>query len=184
MAGVRKAAKGAAPVFRARVRRLYGESPLHLLVLLTSFVICCYAGVLLLEEDDWGGILIWFVGAAVLHDLVLVPLYALLDRGVRSALGRRRPAPARKAVNYVRVPAAVSLLLLLVYWPLVTRASPSYEAATGLDIGVFLGRWLLITAALFVASALWLGWRTWYGRRTRARHDPPRPTGTRPPAPR
>ncbi|MFJ1597299.1 hypothetical protein [Streptomyces sp. NPDC088261] len=178
MAGVRRTVREAASAAGARVRRVYGESPLQLIVLLTSFVICCYAGVLLLGRDDWGGILIWFVGAAVLHDLVLVPLYALLDRGVRSAL-RRRPSLPRTAVNYVRVPAAVSLLLLLVYWPLVTRASPSYEPATGLDIGVFLGRWLLITAALFVASALWLGWRTWYGRRARAqvRRGAPRRTG-------
>jgi hypothetical protein len=162
MAGVR----GAATAAGARFRRLYGESPLHLLILLTSFVICCYAGVILLEEDDWGGILIWFVGAAVLHDLVLVPLYTLLDRAVRAGLGLR-PSVPRTGVNYVRVPAFVSLLLLLVYWPLVTRASAPYEPATRLDITVFLGRWLLITAALFGASALWLVWRMWRGRRPR-----------------
>ncbi|MFF2527106.1 hypothetical protein [Streptomyces liangshanensis] len=163
MAGVRGTARQAASAAGARVRRWYGESPFHLVVLLTSFVICCYAGVRLLGEDDWGGILLWFVGAAVLHDLVLLPLYSLLDRAVRAALGRR-PSLPRTAVNLVRVPAAVSLLLLLVYWPLVTRSSAPYEEATGLDIGVFLGRWLLITAALFAASALWLGWRTWRGR--------------------
>ncbi|MFF1417794.1 hypothetical protein [Streptomyces sp. NPDC058280] len=145
---------------RRRFRRLYGESPLQLLLLLASFALCAYAGIRLLK-GDWLFILLWFVGAAVLHDLVLVPLYALGDRAVRSVL-RPRGAVPRTAVHHVRVPAAVSLLLLLVYWPLVLRTSRrTYEADTRLTIDVFLGRWLLITAALFALSAVWLVIRLW-----------------------
>jgi hypothetical protein len=105
------------------------------------------------------------VGAALLHDLALVPLYALGDRAVQAALrsGRPRPLP-RTAVNHVRVPAFVSLLLLLVYWPLVLRHASPYPSATALSIDVYLGRWLLITAVLFAASAAWLVWRLWRER--------------------
>ncbi|MFC9653325.1 MULTISPECIES: hypothetical protein [unclassified Streptomyces] len=144
---------------RRRFRRLYGESPGQLLLLLASFALCGYAGVRLLA-GDWPLILLWFVGAAVLHDLVLVPLYSLGDRAVRALSRPRRPVP-RVGVNHVRVPAFLSLLLLLVYWPLVLRTPEPYEPATGLDIDVFLGRWLLITAALFLLSAGWLLVRTW-----------------------
>ncbi|MGW2509673.1 hypothetical protein ACWC0A_09630 [Streptomyces scopuliridis] len=145
---------------RRRFRRLYGESPGQLLLLLASFALCGYAGIRLLA-GDWPLILLWFVGAAVLHDLVLVPLYSLGDRAVRATLARRRRPVPRAGVNYVRVPAFLSLLLLLVYWPLVLRSPAPYEPDTRLDIDVFLGRWLLISAALFAVSAGWLLVRTW-----------------------
>jgi len=42
----------------------------------------------------WQSILVWFLGAVVLHDLVLFPLYALADRahtaGVHGLRRRRR----------------------------------------------------------------------------------------------
>ncbi|MFJ3171994.1 hypothetical protein ACIPJK_14570 [Streptomyces roseus] len=148
---------------RARVngalafRRRYGASPLHLLLVLASFALAAYAGVRLLKGDTLG-VALWFVGAALLHDLVLLPLYAVTDRaaqylfreGAGAAEGSR---PTRPSVNYVRVPAFVSGLLLLVWWPLILRRVGHYTAATGLPADVFLGHWLLITAALFAASA-------------------------------
>ncbi|MFD5704301.1 hypothetical protein ACFWJH_40635, partial [Streptomyces lasiicapitis] len=78
-----------------RLRRWYGAGPLHLLLLLASFVLALYAGVRLLA-DDWFMVAVWFVGAALLHDLVLVPVYAAADRAVTALLGRhdrRPPAP-------------------------------------------------------------------------------------------
>jgi hypothetical protein len=59
------------------------------------------------------------------------------------------------------VPAFVSLLLLLVYWPLISQDPGNYTADTALTPGVFLGRWLLITAALFGVSALLFAVRLW-----------------------
>ena len=44
----------------------------------------------------------------ILHDLVLLPAYSALDRLARVAV--------RGAINYVRVPAGLSLLMLLVFW--------------------------------------------------------------------
>ncbi|MFE3599393.1 hypothetical protein ACFXP3_16355 [Streptomyces sp. NPDC059096] len=147
--------RSAAEVFRA----VYGESPLHLVVLLASFALCGYALVGLLR-DDWPAVLVWFVGGALLHDLVLVPLYTGADWLTHRTLGRRRRR-SWKDINWLRVPFLLSLLLLLVYWPLVLRDSPGYERATALSTDVFLGRWLLISAVLFAATGVVLVIRRW-----------------------
>ncbi len=150
---------------RALLRRRYGAGPLHLVLLAASFALAGYAGVRLLA-GDWLGVTLWFVGAALIHDLVLVPLYAAVDLALRRGLGRRRPA----SVNYVRVPAFLSGLLLLMWFPLIARPR-RYEPASGLSPDVFLGNWLLTTAALFLLSALWWAVRTLRLRRraTKAR---------------
>jgi hypothetical protein len=130
-------------------RRLPLGSPLQLLLLSCSFALSAYAGVRLLE-GDWFQVALWFVGAALLHDLVLLPLYAAADRALVRAAGERR-----RRVGFVRVPAALSLLLLLVWFPLISgQVSARYGAATGLSADRFLARWLLLTAVLFGASAL------------------------------
>ncbi|MEV0371644.1 hypothetical protein AB0I10_17745 [Streptomyces sp. NPDC050636] len=149
--------------------------------MLGSFALTGYAGLRLLAGEHWPLVVVWFVGAALLHDLVLLPLYALADRAVRrvtAGTGRHRAWTL-----YVRVPAALSGLLLLVWFPLIAGSAGArssagtegtegsagsavrgsaahYEAATGLPGDVFLSRWLLITAGLFALSALWLLWRT------------------------
>ncbi|MEV8626160.1 hypothetical protein [Streptomyces sp. NPDC051079] len=163
------------PSFRTAFRRRYGASPLHLLLVLASFALACYAGLRMLEGDTLG-VAVWFVGAALLHDLVLLPLYACTDLAVQRVLGHRpakAPGRPRIGVNHVRVPAFVSGVLLLVYWPLILRQVGHYSAATGLPADTFLGRWLLITADLFAASAAVLAVRSWNGgkdrRKARAR---------------
>jgi len=141
------------------VRTRYGASPLHLLLVLCSFALTGYAGVRLLKGDTLG-VVLWFLGAALVHDLLFLPLYTLTDRALRALPGIAPVAVGdtgaadRGAVNHLRVPAFLSLLLLLVWCPLVLGLSAPYTAYTGLDAGVFWGRWLLITAALFGISAL------------------------------
>lgn len=131
-------------------------SPLQLLLLACSFALAGYAGVRLLA-DDWAGVALWIVGAALLHDLVLLPLYAGADRVVVRALGA---VGRREWAMYVRVPAALSCLLLLVWFPLISgMADRRYRLATGLSPDGFLARWLLITAVLFGGSALLLALR-------------------------
>ena len=144
-------------------RREYGPcvrgavgSPLRLLLLAGSFALAGYAGVRLLA-GDWFGVALWFVGAALVHDLVLLPLYALADRALVRAFGT---FGRRGWVQYVRVPAALSILLLLVWFPLVSgQVARGYEASTGLSGDRFLARWLLITAVLFGGSAVLLVFR-------------------------
>jgi hypothetical protein len=140
------------------VTRRYGAKPLHLLAVLASLAICAYALSRVFQLlPDPANFALWFGGAIVAHDLVLYPLYALL--GLLAHVGLRRPAPSTPlriaALNHVRVPALLSGLLLLVWFPLVTgRAPGSFRRATGLASGVYLDRWLLISAALFAGSAL------------------------------
>lgn len=99
---------------------------------------------------------IWFVGAIVVHDAVLLPAYTLADRLLIQATRRSRGADHRPPlpwINHVRVPALLSGLLLLVWFPLVLRLSPSYQRATGRSDAPYLWRWLAITAALAALSA-------------------------------
>ncbi|MGK5694339.1 hypothetical protein ACSNOJ_15790 [Streptomyces sp. URMC 128] len=139
-------------------------SPFQLLLLACSFALAAYAGVRLLA-GDWFGVALWFVGAALLHDLVLLPLYAALDRAVVRGFGAHR-----EWVPYVRVPAALSGLLLLVWFPLIGgMVERRYRSATGLPADVFLARWLLITAVLFGGSALLLAVRLLRVRRAAKR---------------
>lgn len=140
-------------------RGIYGEPPRHLVILLLSFAVCGYALVRLLRTE-WLSVVEWVVGAAILHDLVLVPLYGGGDWLLHKALRAR--APRLPVVNHLRVPAFLSLLTLLVYWPLITQdAGAGYRRATGLSAAVFWQRWVLITAVLFALSGALLALRAW-----------------------
>ncbi|MFF5480166.1 hypothetical protein ACFY5C_22885 [Streptomyces sp. NPDC012935] len=128
-------------------------SPLQILLLACSFALAGYAGLRLLD-GEWFEIVLWFVGAAILHDLVLVPLYGAADRALLRGF---EAADRRSWMPYVRVPAALSLLLLLVWFPLITsRVADRYAGVTGMSTDTFLARWLLITAVLFGSSAVLL----------------------------
>jgi len=136
------------------LRSTYGAGPLHLLALLGSFALAGAAALQVAPDPLRLRYLAWFVGAVVLHDLVLFPLYAVLDRSA-GALVRRRRAAAPGSVNFVRVPALLSGLLLLVFAPSVLRRSePAYSAASGLTQEPYLLRWLLVSAVLFLGSAV------------------------------
>ncbi|MBX7554439.1 hypothetical protein K1Y78_42535 [Streptomyces sp. tea 10] len=138
----------------ARFARWYGSGPLHLLVLVASFALTGYAMVRLFAVRPWE-VAIWFVGAAILHDLILLPLYSLADLSALSVLRHRAAGGPRVPwINYLRVPAFLSGLLLLVWFPLVLRLAVPYAGDTGLSDSVYLGRWLAITGVLFAASAM------------------------------
>ena len=131
-----------------RFHRLYGASSLHLAGTLASFAVAGYAAWQLLGSRPVA-VLVWLVGAALVHDLVLAPLYLTLDRAGRG--WGARPW----WWGHVRFPAALALLLLLVWAPQITRRGEgTYRAATGLDQSGYLGHWLAVTVGLFVLSAV------------------------------
>jgi hypothetical protein len=93
------------------------------------------------------GIATWLVAAVIVHDLVALPLYAGADRAARLAL--------RGAVNYVRIPGAISLLMLVVFWGTIGgRGGGTYRGVSGRSYDGYATRWLLVTAALFTASGV------------------------------
>ncbi len=144
-----------------RLRRFYGAQPLHLLATIVSFAIVA-AGVAgwFQAGSDPRGILLWLLGSSIAFEVILWPLAWLLDR---IALGSRprdrdpqpRPRFGPRNRAYVRVPALLSALLLIVFAPLIFQAdTPYFQAVTGLQPPDYLARWLLATAAMFVISAL------------------------------
>ena len=97
----------------------------------------------------------WFLGAVIGHDLLLMPLYSLADRSVMAAVRHRNPQlPVAPWINYVRVPAALSGLLLLVWFPLILRLRSPYHASTTLSADPYVWHWLAVTGALFLLSAV------------------------------
>jgi hypothetical protein len=159
----------------SRLRRWYGAPLRHLLALLVSFALAGYAVQAVAAAGQWRGFALWFGAAIVVHDLLLFPVYSGADRMLRQFLrrqagSRRSPWPAGPGragqagaapaappvLNYLRLPAAFSLLLLLVWFPLILGlSSDRYLRASGLAAGPYLWRWLAVTGAAFAASAVW-----------------------------
>ena len=128
--------------------RRVGASPTQLALLVVCLGLAAYAAFFLLGDPALLRMLVWFAGAAVVHDLVIFPLYAAADR----VLGALLPGPR---MNYVRVPALGAGLAFLMFWPgIVRQGEATHLAATGLDQAPYLGRWLVLSAALFGLSGL------------------------------
>jgi hypothetical protein len=155
----------------AAFRRAYGSNPLHLVGHLVLFAIAGFAIAQIVGGGAWVNWIAWFVGAALLHDLVLLPLYSTLDRGLGRA-AHRTPRTSRGVplVNHLRAPAAISGILLIVYFPVILGLSgANYLNDTGHALAGYTRNWLLITAGLFLCSG------AVYGMRVRARRPKPPP---------
>jgi hypothetical protein len=127
------------------MRARYGASPLHLLAHLALLPVAAWALLQVLDARRAENIVLWLVAAVILHDLVLLPAYSLLDRAAR---------PLGPRINYVRVPAGLSLLLLLVFFGTVGgKGDRAYHHVTAMHFTGYLGRWLLATGVLFAVSA-------------------------------
>jgi len=147
-----------------RIRKLYGSHPLHLLTMAAGFALVGYIlvtfklAMLWNPQAWWQSIAVWLAAAVIVHDLVLFPLYAFFDRLLGIATGLRRRSRRRLRVsarNHLRVPVLGSGLSLLMFFPgIVQQGAATYSGATGQTQQPFLGRWLLLTTALFTASAL------------------------------
>jgi hypothetical protein len=132
----------------------YGASVAHLLAHLILLPLAAWAIVSVLDFRAAANVVAWLVAAVIVHDLVLLPAYSGADRAARRVLGG--------AINYVRVPAGLSLLLLLVFWSTIRGAGEgAYRHVSGRAWDGYAARWLLVSAALFAASAALYGWRRW-----------------------
>jgi hypothetical protein len=158
---------------RLAFRRRYGAGPLHLAAYLVVFAVIA----LPLDRIFSGGggaaeLLLWYLGLVIAHDLVFVPAYTGLDRLFR-ATSARLPLTTRNGppvINHVRAPVLISVLLLIIYFPLISgRSDGTYFAMSGHHLTHYLRNWLLITAALFLASGL-----VYAARVVRARARPAR----------
>ena len=132
------------------MRRSYGASPVHLLA---HLVLLPLAGWAILQVLDFRGardVVIWFVAALILHDLVAVPFYSALDRLARRAAVRGVPV-----INHLRVPAVMSGVTFLVYFPsILGKADGSRHYLSGVTPHGYLARWLGLVALSFGVSAL------------------------------
>jgi hypothetical protein len=163
-------------------KRWYGANPLHLLAMLGCFALAWYAGAGLLHAKPVG-VVVWFAGAVVGHDLILMPLYALADKSVMTVFRHRPPKlPTVPWINYLRVPVVLSGMLLLLWFPLIFRIPSHFPRTTDLSLDPYLGHWLLVTGALFLLSAVVFAVRLRPGRRPPAprRAEPPDPPVRRP----
>lgn len=134
--------------------RLYGARLWHLLVLLALLAGTAYVVSRLFGNPSLFSIALWFLGSAVVWDLVLGPALSLGDLGLRAALQRWRPGGVRP-LNFVRAPLLLSVFLLVVWAPLVLQRSEDvYRAKSGLTQDPYLDRWLAVTAVLFAVSAV------------------------------
>jgi hypothetical protein len=154
-----------------RFPRWYGAGPLHLLTMLACFALAGYAVAELLP-NNFIGIPVWLVGAVIGHDLILMPLYTLADRSAMAVFRHRPPRlPAVAWINYLRIPAGLSGLLLLIWFPLILRLPTGFPATTTLPLDPYLWHWLGVTGALFLLSAIALAVRL---GRARPRGKPPK----------
>jgi len=148
----------------ATFRRFYGAGPGHLIAMLVCLAMAAYGGYGIFENARPWTVLLWLAGAIVVHDFVLLPVYTgafwLMSRIPR---GERRRIPL---LHHVVAPGALSALLFLAWLPLILRLSErGYGPTTGMSQQPYLGRWLLLTAALFAGSAVLYGVRSLRARR-------------------
>jgi DMSO/TMAO reductase YedYZ molybdopterin-dependent catalytic subunit len=170
----------------ARFRRLYGASPLHVLALAASLLIAAAAIAGWFQAfpgPTAAKVVGWLFGAVLVHDLVLLPLYSLFDRiafGPRRVGESRRPAEHTPGIAYVRVPALLSGLLFLVFFPEILRLGDrNFFLASGLHQRVFLSRYLLTCGVLFALSGVAFSARLARVRRRAAAQSRTRPSPAR-----
>jgi hypothetical protein len=133
---------------RALARR-YGASPLHLLAHVIVFALAGWAVAQIVDIRGALDVAKWFVAALILHDLVLLPAYTALDQ-----LDRRVRLRGIPLANHIRVPAILSGLTFLVFFPLILgKSDGNLHYVSGITPSGYLGRWLAMVAAFWLASA-------------------------------
>jgi Na+/melibiose symporter-like transporter len=157
-----------------RLARRYGASPWHLAGHLAYLAFAGYVLAPLLDRPSATNIVVWLVAAVLLHDLVLLPLYSLLDR----ARGRAAPRPLAAALRTAAVLSGVTLLVF--FPPILGLGNGTFARAAGYAPSGYLARWLALSGAVTLASLAAAAFRT---RRRAARRSPRRTASRRAGAP-
>ena len=144
-------------------RRLYGDHVLHLIVLVAALALGAYT-ISVLGVDQlfnprvwWQSIAVWFAVAVIGHDLILFPLYALVERLLPKWRRRADRDATRRVpiVNYLRLPTLATALTFAMFLPgIIEQGAFTYTAATGLTQEPYLARWLLLVAGFYLTSAV------------------------------
>ena len=145
------------PWLLSHFRRRYGANPPHLAGHLVVLAIALFAIDRIANGGGLAELIALYIGFAIAHDLIFLPAYSGLDRAARAALARlpARRAASVPAINHIRAPAVISGLLLIIYSPFISGlADSSYFQVSGHHIEGYVRDWLLISAALFLGSAL------------------------------
>ncbi len=126
--------------------------------MIASLAIAAYAFLQIVDRPNALNTLLWFGGAIIAHDLLAFPIYSAFGVFAGRAAGASGPArsPSRTAaLNHVRVPVLLSAFAFVAWFPLILGLSDEkYVEKTGLTEGVYLGRWLLLTAVLMIVSGM------------------------------
>lgn len=144
----------------ASFRSLYGGHPAHLLLLIATIALAGFAVSRWLAAPTPVRLLVWFAAAVIAHDLIAFPIYTGLDRLFVRVVAGADPGPVlgkwrRAAINHVRIPVFLSLLLFLMWYPLILKRSDgAYFAASGHHQDPYLSNWLLAVAIIFGGSLL------------------------------
>ena len=144
-------------------RRLYGDHVLHFIVLVAALALGAYT-ISVLGVDAlfnprvwWQSIAVWFAVAVIGHDLILFPLYALVERLLPKRSRDATPTDPRRVpiVNYLRLPTLATALTFAMFLPgIIEQGAFTYTAATGLTQEPYLSRWLLLVAGFYFTSAV------------------------------
>src|SRR5262249_22701102 len=150
--------------------RRYGASRWHLAGHVAYLGLAAVVLARLLDRPSAANIVAWLVAAVVLHDLVALPLYTLLDRLVW------RVAPRAVAVALRPRAALAGLTLLVLFPPILGLNARTFARAAGHPPSGYAARWLALAAGVAVAVAVVTRVRT---RRRPARASS-RPCASRP----
>ncbi|CAA9492306.1 MAG: hypothetical protein AVDCRST_MAG53-1601 [uncultured Solirubrobacteraceae bacterium] len=133
------------------MRRLYGAGPAHLAGVLAFLLLATYGWTRIFQHPKAWTIVAAFVVVVVAHDLIFLPLYTAVWRAAARA-GASTPS-AVPVLPHLAAPALISVLLFVVWFPLIVGKGMLTSLST-LPLQGYLGRWLILTGALFVVSAL------------------------------
>jgi hypothetical protein len=158
----------------------YGSNPFHLLLLLAMAALAGFAVLHWLHAPTPVRLLVWFAAAVIAHDLIAFPIYTGVDHLLIRAVAGKDPGPVisrwrRAGINHLRVPTMISVLLLIMWYPIILKRSDGpYFHASGQHQDRGLTNWLLVVAILYGTSlVIFLGRLAYAAGRSRSDASPP-----------